>query len=87
MTKAPFIIAAATLALGLSSGAVANAKEVSKDKVMAEAAPQIQPNVRICVKQLPTTGSIATTTTCRTAAQWQKEGVNPSDLLAKKKND
>jgi hypothetical protein len=80
MSAKPLAIATAALALALS-GTVANAKEPPKPPRQAEA---IQPSTRICVVQPPIVGSLLPTKECKTAADWQKEGVDPAKLVAGK---
>jgi len=73
------LVAVATVVTGLA-GTALEAREAPKPV----AATSIQPTTRICVVQPPVTGSYLNTKTCKTAAEWQKEGVDPVKLVEKK---
>jgi hypothetical protein len=73
-------IATATIAIAAAlTGVAANAKEAPQPT-----ANDIQPTTRICVVQPAITGSILPTKVCKTAADWQKDGVDPVKLVAGK---
>lgn len=78
MIKTSAFVAAAIL-VGVTTAA--NAKEMKGNEPVSVTVP---PSTRICVKQPAITGSMLSKTTCKTAEQWQKEGVNPADLIAGK---
>jgi len=74
-----FALAATAIVVAGLTGTALQAKEAPKP-----VATNIQPTTRICVVQPPVTGSYLTTRTCKTAAEWQKDGVDPVKLVEKK---
>lgn len=48
-------------------------------------AADIAPDRRVCIVQPPITGSRLPTKLCKTVADWRKDGIDPSKLIAGKK--
>jgi hypothetical protein len=70
--------------------AIALVASLSGTAALAKQAPvdangqSISPTTRICVVHPAITGSIIQSKQCKTAAEWQKAGVDPVKLVAKK---
>lgn len=74
----------AAVAIALATGLSGTAAFAKHAPNVDPANATITPDTRICVIKPPITGSMLEVKECKTAAQWQKDGIDPAKLVAKK---